>query len=131
MTLSKGRVVPVHRLRAELALGKPLPLGAEVHHVDGNRWNNANRNLVICQDLAYHRLLHLRTRVLRAGGDPNTQRLCGICKTPKTFSEMGKSAQVKSNGLVAQCLACKREVTRARMKKFNDHIKSLRSLRCL
>jgi hypothetical protein len=26
---------------------------------------------VICQDRAYHMLLHMRERIVRAGGDPN------------------------------------------------------------
>ena len=46
----------LHRRRAELALGKPLPRGAEVHHADGTTGDNAP--LVICQDRAYHMLLH-------------------------------------------------------------------------
>lgn len=67
-----------HRVRAENALGKPLPAGAHVHHADGTTGDNAP--LVICQDAAYHALLHVRMRVLRAGGDPNSQRVCGVCR---------------------------------------------------
>lgn len=51
----------LHRRRAELALGKPLPRGAEVHHADGSKGDNAPL-LVICQDRAYHMLLHKRMR---------------------------------------------------------------------
>jgi HNH endonuclease len=58
---SRGRV-GLHVLVAEKALGKPLPKGAIVHHVDGNTLNNAPSNLVICQDQAYHCLLHKRQR---------------------------------------------------------------------
>lgn len=47
-----------HVLRAEQALGRPLPHGAQVHHVDENRRNSANTNLVICENRAYHALLH-------------------------------------------------------------------------
>ena len=54
----------VHAVRAERALGKPLPKGAVVHHVDGDKWN-PNARLVICQDQAYHALLHKRTREIR------------------------------------------------------------------
>jgi hypothetical protein len=50
----------LHRRRAELALGKPLPPGAEVHHADGSVADDAP--LVICQDRAYHMLLHKRMR---------------------------------------------------------------------
>lgn len=86
----------LHVIAAEAALGKPLPPGAEVHHVDGNKWNNANNNLVICQDHAYHYLLHARARVQAMGGDPNTQRKCADCKqlTDKaSFSKDGNQCR--------------------------------------
>jgi HNH endonuclease len=56
-----------HTLVAERALGHYLPTGAVVHHVDGNKWNNTPTNLVICQDQAYHVLLHKRQRALARG----------------------------------------------------------------
>lgn len=46
------------------ALGKPLPKRAEVHHHDRTRTNNTNGNLVLCQDRAYHMLLHKRMRMV-------------------------------------------------------------------
>lgn len=69
-------------------LGRPLPRGAEVHHVDGDGTNNTRSNLVVCQDRAYHKLLHVRTRIVRAGGNPNTQKMCGTCKQPRDLSVM-------------------------------------------
>ncbi len=79
---------------AESALGHALPAEAEVHHVNGNGRDNANSNLVICQDHAYHFLLHVRARVLRAGGNPNTQRICTDCKVPVDISLMSVSKGV-------------------------------------
>ena len=68
-----------HRLIAERVRGgKPLPPGAEMHHVDGNRLNNAHSNLVICPSPAYHRLLHTRAEALKATGDPKKRR-CVRC----------------------------------------------------
>lgn len=75
----------VHVIRAERALGKPLPIGAEVHHADGSI--RADAPLVICQDKAYHRLLHARMRVVRAGGNPDTQAVCSRCGQPKDLSD--------------------------------------------
>lgn len=50
-----------HVLLAEKALGRKLPEGAVVHHMDGNPSNNHQPfNLVICPDQAYHALLHKR-----------------------------------------------------------------------
>jgi hypothetical protein len=39
--------------------------------------------LVICQDQAYHRLLHWRMRIRAAGGNPNEERICSCCKAVK------------------------------------------------
>jgi hypothetical protein len=66
-----------YRLRAEEALGHPLPPKAVVHHATGSLAPGAP--LVICQDESYHRLLHRRMRVAAAGGDPNLDRLCTNC----------------------------------------------------
>lgn len=75
----RGQVL-THILVAERALGKLLPRTAEVHHVNSNRFDNHNANLVICENHKYHSLLHARARVLRAGGNPNVHRICGRCK---------------------------------------------------
>jgi len=67
----------IHLLRAERAFGKPLPSGAQVHYLDGTKREDAP--LVICQSDSYHKLLHLRARVLVAGGDPNQEIICKRC----------------------------------------------------
>ncbi len=94
-----------HVVIAEQALGKPLPKGAHVHHVDEDKHNNANANLVICQDAAFHHLLHLRARIVRAGGDPNIQRLCYRCKLLKPINAMVKRHSGRRN-LTSECVAC-------------------------
>jgi hypothetical protein len=95
----------VHILVAELALGKPLPKGVEVHHVDGDKANNAPTNLVICQDQQYHMLLHVRQRVKAAGGDPNTQRMCADCKQPVDMVLFPPSRR-RREGIGNQCRPC-------------------------
>lgn len=82
-----GRVVTEHILLAEKAIGKPLPPGAEVHHVDCNGWNNSPGNLVICPDHSYHALLHRRQRALDACGDANFLK-CHLCKQYGPAEEM-------------------------------------------
>lgn len=67
-------------LMAEMALGKPLPKGALVHHVDENKRNDVPGNLVICQNRGYHQYLHQRTRSYRACGNANWRK-CVYCKT--------------------------------------------------
>lgn len=108
-----GKVRDVHRVIAERALGKRLPRKVEVHHVDGNKLNNANRNLVICEDHAYHRLLHMRTKVVRAGGNPNVDVFCNGCqkaKAPSEFSPYPKHV----NGLASRCKRCLAAEAKAR-----------------
>lgn len=74
-----GRRRMQHVIVAEKALGKPLPPGAVVHHVDRNRQNNDPSNLVVCPDQAYHKLIHLREDAMRACGNPNYRR-CLFCR---------------------------------------------------
>lgn len=65
-----------HTVVAENALRKRLPKGAIVHHVDGNRANNNEPNLVICQDNSYHRLIHKRQTALEESGDKQNRKCC-------------------------------------------------------
>jgi len=60
-----------HFVVVERAMGKRLRKGAEVHHVNGDRADNRNKNLVVCHDRPYHRLLHRRARLLAATGTAN------------------------------------------------------------
>lgn len=47
----------IHRVMAERVLGRPLKTNEMVHHIDGNRLNNVNANLLICTR-SYHAWLH-------------------------------------------------------------------------
>jgi hypothetical protein len=66
-----------HRVLAEKALGKSLPINAVVHHFNGEKCGG---QLVICQNQAYHALLHARQRAYEATGDANKKR-CPYCHT--------------------------------------------------
>ena len=67
-----------HRLIAEHVLGRHLKPTEHIHHIDGNRWDDRYKNLVICQNNAYHRLLHKREMALKACGHANWL-ICRYC----------------------------------------------------
>lgn len=52
--------------------------GHEIHHVDDDHTNNNPNNLVVCESRAYHKLLHLRAKALKACGYVHKRR-CYIC----------------------------------------------------
>lgn len=54
-----------HVIIAERVLGRPMRKGEVVHHIDGNRSNNTNSNLLICTQ-SFHSWLH-RMQELAAG----------------------------------------------------------------
>jgi hypothetical protein len=110
-----GSLVLRHRARAERALGKPLPAAAHVHHADGSK--NEDAPLVICQDAAYHNLLHVRMRVLRAGGNPNTDRVCSTCRRVKAISEFFPK-QNSMTGVQGACKLCSRA---ASLRSYHRH----------
>lgn len=73
-----------HIVLAEKAAGHALPRGAEVHHVNEDKHDNRHGedgvfNLVVCQDRAYHGLLHQRQRALAACGNA-AWRKCMYCE---------------------------------------------------
>lgn len=123
---AKNGCVYEHVLIAERALGRYLPEGVEVHHVDEDSTNNANTNLVICQDRAYHKLLHVRARVVAAGGNPDTERICSTCRRTLPFEAFNRSSSDKNTGIQQQCRECSRRYNRTYERKSG--LKALGSL---
>ena len=81
---------------------KVLPSKAVIHHVDEDSLYDYPSNLVVCEDDAYHKLLHLRTDALRATGNPHSRR-CKICKQWGIPGEgdmvrLKRSARAKGDG---------------------------------
>lgn len=82
--------------------------------MNGNPRDHRNSNLVICQDVTYHRLLHRRATVVRAGGNPDTDKVCPRCHKPKPFSEYYQTVSYGKPALSSRCIACAREDGRQR-----------------
>lgn len=114
LTLAKGHpranrdgYVPEHILVAERALGKHVPLGCPVHHVDGDPANNTPSNLVVCQDQGYHKLLHQRATALKACGDASALK-CDICHRHDRQNEIRVYSYRKGVGRYGRHLSCNR-----------------------
>jgi hypothetical protein len=74
----KGYRSGLHNIIAESILGKALPKGAIVHHINHDPSDNNPSNLIICQSQAYHLLLHIRERALLKTGNANWIK-CKLC----------------------------------------------------
>ena len=88
--------VPVGVIKAEKAMGRDFPEKAVIHHGDRNPGNDSNNNLVVCQDLVYHNLLHRRMVALETCGHASWRK-CWICKEwdmPKNVVVLYRSVNV-------------------------------------
>jgi len=105
--------------------GRPIPKGAVVHHVNEDRSDNRPRNLVLCQDQAYHRLIHRRADALKACGHAGW-RLCKVCKTysdPATMRNVGYRPDGEPRGFMHH--ACATARTRAWQDANRDRVNEL------
>jgi len=103
-----------HVLVAERVLGRRLPSGAVVHHVNGDRLDNRPGNLVVCPSQSYHVLIHQRERALTASGHAGWLK-CGHCKqydAPENMYVRSDRRQGKHRSCEAKY---KREVRRGAM----------------
>jgi hypothetical protein len=105
--------VKEHLVIAEKALGKPLLSKHPVHHFNDLKADNANTNLVICENNAYHKLLHARQRIVRLGGDPNVVKKCGVCKQLIDKADFHANAAMP-DGLNQNCKVCTRRLANER-----------------
>jgi hypothetical protein len=98
------RRIRIHDKIVERVLGKILPSNAVVHHINGHKKDNVHSNLIICQNQGYHLLLHSRKRILDAGGDPSTDKICSKCHEVKPKSEFHSSR--RGDGHRCYCRPC-------------------------
>ena len=107
---SNSKIIPIARncrthLRVvERILNHRLPVTAVIHHFNSNRKDNSRGNLVVCQDQAYHILLHSRKRIYGLGGNPNTDKICSKCGEVKRKTEFHKAK--RADGCRCYCKDC-------------------------
>lgn len=97
-----------HITIVEKALGRPIPQGAEIHHVNGIRHDNDSQwNLVLCPNHAYHMLLERRTKALEACGNANFVR----CQHCKRYDDISNGIYFDNRGTIYHT-KCHSEYTR-------------------
>jgi len=110
----KNRKCREHTAIVERIIGRNLPIGAEIHHVNEDRSDNRPENLVVCQDRAYHMLLHARAERLKLFGTLTRKRCIGcerVCDLADFYRDRTRSVDGRSN-VCKSCCDEKREVRR-------------------
>lgn len=81
-----------HRVIMSEMIGRWLEPGEQVHHLDGNKENNAPENLLLAQSCAHHHVYHRTVRGRRLPGqvNPTIECACGCGARFAKFDSMGR-----------------------------------------
>lgn len=110
--IKDGQMKGEHVIVAERMHGGPLPAGAVVHHINGDRFDNRPENLMVCRDQAHHWQVHREQRALAACGHAHWLR-CPYCKSyddPKSMALVRKGRA----GYHRECANARRRILRSK-----------------
>ena len=118
MITRNGKRIPEHVFIAENAFGKEFSDGVEIHHVNEDKRDNKNSNLVVCENAKYHQLIHSRTRALNISGNANNIK-CVYCKK---YDSPDNVITNKSNSYHSICRKIYRKTSNTTEKGINHGI---------
>lgn len=104
-----------HRIVVMEVMGKVLKPGHQVHHVNEDKRDYTNSNLVVCEDQSYHKLLHRRKNALIATGNKYT-RQCTHCKRWENPGDL----YISPNDMLVYHKECQNKYVKARRKRIKE-----------
>jgi len=107
------KLVREHVLIAERAAKISLPKGTDVHHVNEDKGDNRNCNLVVCENRCYHAMLHRRKAALDECGNANWRK-CNFCKS----WDSKKNLYISPDGRTVAHKKCQQEYNETRRLKM-------------
>lgn len=90
-----------HQIVAEQILGRPLAVGEQVHHVNGDRTDNRPGNLEVCASASQHHFRHRKSGSrLRLPDEPNPMIVCacGCGAVFARFDQFGRPRRYVTSG---------------------------------
>lgn len=111
----QGKRKPAHVVLAERIIGRDLS-GKIVHHIDEDKRNNANSNLIVLENRAEHNKLHQKLRIVKMGGDPKNDKICSRCKMVVGRNSFYKSSATY-DGLCSCCKVCASEIAKDKYRR--------------
>lgn len=85
--------VPEHVVAMAIMIGRSVPKGMVVHHMDGDKRNNAPSNLMLCTQRDHTRM-HVMMRAVERCGD-GWKRPCRFCGEYSMISDMVKHGKIE------------------------------------
>ena len=92
----------LHRKTIEEIIGRKLPEGAVIHHVNGDKTDNSPQNLVICGSPSDHAIIHFREKALRESGHADWRK-CSICKKWDDPNNLSTHTKVRKSVRHKEC----------------------------
>ena len=108
------------KLVVEKVIRKHLPHKSVVHHINNDRIDDKHLNLVACDSVEYHNLIHRREEAYKICGKANWRkcRYCGEYDDPKYMYQ-----EPPKNGRTDSCRH--RKCFNKYMREYNARIKKL------
>lgn len=120
--LAPNKFIYEHRLAAFGLIGRPLQPGEEVHHIDGDKKNNAPDNLMVVDPETHRRIHHGWIKT-----DTGWSKVCPGCKQLLAVNESNfnrRHSHLEKGEWVCRCKECGLKSRRAwkEKRKLNQEV---------